>query len=357
MESVLNVKNLKVGQEVKNYKEMCSLLGQNVLDSNSKIAQIKEWQRYFDFKKEGRKFVVIEVYENPLPEPFRSDDIYTAYLQVILCNYLMQEQNLVNHCSCKLTKKQLYELCGMVNRSYVNDEDKVIKLNNFQTVNDITYKNAKWQINELNQRVSSRLSKILYRCLNRLKAKKYIHYTDIYTIVEKSEKQKIVRDATKEEISDYLSEIQFLKQELGITLINDYNSNIFYSALNDVLKEKYGWESCFPQIQIIIAKGFMKQAYEESLSLLKEEVDKNKYSVNQNVVQMFYNIIDAEYEKNRQQIEEKRKEIVNQLDEWGDSNKWVSDKEVREKYPNMRMLHENYVELQKQLVDTFIKLN
>ena len=49
------IKELYVGQEFKNYKIFCKFMGEEPKKANSKISQIKEWNRYFLFKKEGQK--------------------------------------------------------------------------------------------------------------------------------------------------------------------------------------------------------------------------------------------------------------------------------------------------------------
>ena len=62
----MKIENLKVGLIVKNYKEMCKLLEQEPKTSNSKKAQLKEWERYFDFFKDGQKIVITKIYNSPL---------------------------------------------------------------------------------------------------------------------------------------------------------------------------------------------------------------------------------------------------------------------------------------------------
>lgn len=57
---------LMKGMVVKNYKLMCELTNEEVKTSNSKKAQIKEWERYVKFHNEGHKFIVDEIYTKPL---------------------------------------------------------------------------------------------------------------------------------------------------------------------------------------------------------------------------------------------------------------------------------------------------
>lgn len=60
----------KEDNTVKNYKLMCGLIGEDETTGNSKKAQLNRWKRYFDFYKEGQKFVINEIYD----EPFATDD-------------------------------------------------------------------------------------------------------------------------------------------------------------------------------------------------------------------------------------------------------------------------------------------
>lgn len=62
----MNIKNLKEGQVVKNYKELCLLIEEENLAGNSKKSQLKEFERFIKYHKEGNKFVIEEIYEEPL---------------------------------------------------------------------------------------------------------------------------------------------------------------------------------------------------------------------------------------------------------------------------------------------------
>lgn len=57
---------LKNGMVIKNYKIMCNLLEENTKFSSSKVAQIKEWKRFFNFDKQGQKFLITEIYKTQL---------------------------------------------------------------------------------------------------------------------------------------------------------------------------------------------------------------------------------------------------------------------------------------------------
>ena len=54
----LDTNTLKINDTFKNYKELCAYLGEEPKKANSKVAQLKEWERYFSFRKEGQKIII-----------------------------------------------------------------------------------------------------------------------------------------------------------------------------------------------------------------------------------------------------------------------------------------------------------
>ena len=62
----MKIENLQIGQVLKSYKQLCEVLEESVTAGNSKKSQIKEWERYFNYHKEGNKFIIDEIYDAPL---------------------------------------------------------------------------------------------------------------------------------------------------------------------------------------------------------------------------------------------------------------------------------------------------
>lgn len=357
----MNLTNIKAKQEVQSYKALCSLLDEPIKTSNAKKAQLKEWERYFKFhKKKGDRYVIVidEIYETPLPERMRVDDIYSALVQVILCDYLRMPDKLVDG-SLIVTKKQLYEICGMVNERYVVQPDKDIAIEDFERSNQLTHQSSKWLLNEFNMRVNSRLSNIIYKVLTRLKKKKYIMFDDYFVITEKVNGVAVKREANGHERNAYLNICQKVKNEQNITYINDYNSKEFYNAVRKKIQEEYRWDDCYQYIRINYADNFTQINYELSKKELMDELNKNKEAVNEHIVSMFERLVREDYKKNRSKVIEMKQDLAPKLavGKYSDSqlNSLVSDREVSEAC-DTKVLHENYVQLQQQLIDIFIRL-
>lgn len=60
------ISNLKEGMVIKNYLTLCNILHEDVKIAASKTCQIKNWQRYFEYKINGQKWTILKVYNEPL---------------------------------------------------------------------------------------------------------------------------------------------------------------------------------------------------------------------------------------------------------------------------------------------------
>lgn len=60
------MKQINEGQVFKNYRKMCEYLEEPVKTGKSKQLQLKDWERYFTYHKDGNSFVVDKVYDKPM---------------------------------------------------------------------------------------------------------------------------------------------------------------------------------------------------------------------------------------------------------------------------------------------------
>ena len=120
---------LSIGFIIKNYKELCKLLNQEPTTGNAKKAQHKEWQRYFNYEKSGQKYIITEIYDNPLQKNDKrslgNSSIYVQHIELILLNYLSKQQGY----TATLTLKRWFLLMGMINPKYIEYEEdrKILK--------------------------------------------------------------------------------------------------------------------------------------------------------------------------------------------------------------------------------------
>lgn len=60
------MKKVNIQQEFKNYKDLCNYLDEPIKGGKSKQLQLADWERYFTFEKQGNKFIITNVYDEPL---------------------------------------------------------------------------------------------------------------------------------------------------------------------------------------------------------------------------------------------------------------------------------------------------
>lgn len=102
---------------IKNYKEMCKILKENEKTGDSKKAQQKEWKRYFDFSKEGQKYLIYEIYEKPLPK-----NMYINPIDIL--NELLICERIIEHMENPKYKDKRYvvSMTGLAyDLGYIND--------------------------------------------------------------------------------------------------------------------------------------------------------------------------------------------------------------------------------------------
>ena len=78
----MNIENLIVGMEIKNYKALCELLSEPIKGGDSKKAQMKQWEQYFTWHKVGNKFVIDKIKVDYLIPP--NNDISVSYTHLTL---------------------------------------------------------------------------------------------------------------------------------------------------------------------------------------------------------------------------------------------------------------------------------
>lgn len=66
--SILNLTVLPTPhQEFKSYSHLCEFLHLTPTTGNARMAQLKQLERYFSWTRDGNKYIVGEVYNQPLP--------------------------------------------------------------------------------------------------------------------------------------------------------------------------------------------------------------------------------------------------------------------------------------------------
>ena len=124
--------NLKVGQVFKNYKAICEWLEVKPASGNTKIAHMKDFDRYCKYHKDGNKFVIDEVYDVPLERENNryGNSEYCENLEPIILHTLKYAEDY--HIKCSVGRALTFT--NMVNKNFqftksnITDSCKVLEI-------------------------------------------------------------------------------------------------------------------------------------------------------------------------------------------------------------------------------------
>lgn len=62
---MIKLDSIATGEVFRNYSELCAVLDEPQKTGKSKQLQLLDWQRYFTYEKQGHKFIITEIFEEP----------------------------------------------------------------------------------------------------------------------------------------------------------------------------------------------------------------------------------------------------------------------------------------------------
>lgn len=338
----INTSRLQVGQVVKNYKELCALLGEEVKTGKSKQLQLDNLKRYFDWEKAGQKFIITDIYDTPLPKidsrSSGNNSKYVKCIELLLLRYLLDKKDY----TATLTKRNWWQILGMINNKYNQIERDKEKREELQKNNPIL---TSYEIKHFYQRSNKKLQQILFSALNSLASRKLIEYEIETVIVKEDDKGRMRHEiATQYEKKVILKEERYiLRYVMGyekiIQVFCRFKQDKYYAKVNERLYELYKWHHYFKRIRIVYNQEYISDAINDIGSeIIKEELnDKVVSALNNNAAYI--------YKKQRQEYEE---ETLKLFELYGTGQDISKDKIW--KIPDV------YVMAQELLTDELIRL-
>lgn len=321
---LIKTKELKVGMVFKNYKCLCECLGENVRTGQSKILQVKNWNRYFEFTRNKSSIIISKIYDNPIKKDiFTKHSKYAQDIADILIYLLKQNDNhLLNF------KKELMCSLGLVNENFKQDKRKCnlnLEINN----------SYKYHYSQMHYQIHSLIGgSVLNTTLKSLEEKNIIVVKNFYMIF-KNNQSKVGRIANEIETNNINTTIKdtLLKFECknerdiylkGKSIIREYSK-----LINEKFINNYGYYNVLKLLDIVLV----------------EQGDYNNVKIKN----------DNEYLKIKNELN------VNILNKIKKSNKRKFDKQKELKFDNsyegqenIFMFKDNYVEIQNKLADYYI---
>ncbi len=243
----MNIQNIHSGDHYKNYKVLCDALEETVKEGNSKKCQMKEFSRWVEFHREGNAYIIDNVHDKPLiilngrdsvsiPEDNKNQK-FNEYLENIIIRELLFDTPSLN-----ISKSELYIKLGFVNSNFY---DKNVKDEFLKNYPDIKQEEVLVVRDKAKQKASSSLK----YTLENLQNKGWIFYQEEYKLRFEQrngegyffdvEANNIDRIRVQEEKSNLLDDYGYYSIR---EVYANNKSDAFYSRLNNILIEKYGFK-------------------------------------------------------------------------------------------------------------------
>jgi hypothetical protein len=273
----MNINNITEGLIVKNYKEMCILLNQKEKGGDSKKAQLKEWATYFNYEKDGNKFVIKEIYDMQLEkEDGRSNNkggnnsIYAENIDRLIlhmCSELYDSKyNYID-----LNANEIMKRLKMVNENYKIGRNNINQFSRYLEVPIET-------IFDFYNSTHSKNKQILESGLNRLSGRCLIKWTRTIKVCTTN---RIYRNATDGEIEAITELEQLALEELNLENKKDVflkgKWEKFNDTVNSELVESLGILFYFYTYHIITTEKFRNMLLDE------RDKDEIEFRLNQDI--------------------------------------------------------------------------
>ncbi|ATF13667.1 hypothetical protein A616_17265 [Brevibacillus brevis X23] len=165
----MDLTKLKVGETVKNYKELCLLLGVSTKTGKSKQIQLAEFELHFKYSKAGHCFIIEDIYNVPQEKETKRFGMVN-YIEELILNLLVSKKGRVF-----LPKSQLFKVLNMVNDNYNFGRYNIGKLSKYlQIPEDNIY--------EFYELTSNTLQRAIEGGLNRLSNKSLVFWSPSKTV-------------------------------------------------------------------------------------------------------------------------------------------------------------------------------
>ena len=376
----MNISKLKTYFEttntIPNYKKLCELLDEKVTTGTSKMAQLKELERYLRYHKSGNKFIIDEIYDKPLDKidgrknTKGNNNVYGKYIEQLVLDLLVQKYQTTKERKIYLSRDKMLRALDMINDNYSFGKFNKVILSDFINADSENVK----EFYILNNR---NLYETVERAFKSLESKCLVSWKLVTTVacgLTEFNQNIILEDGTEVSVLDFIGgneeDKEIISKETHTTATDEELDTILY-AENKIL-EVMGLESKKDAFLMDMYQEFNKKVCEllnktsnilyyyksydvifhektilelEKISqwILEQEVRQNiKVTLNGIISNKL--VVNAEERQNRA-IEEKSK---------------IFGKLNTDKYSHMRSerrSEENYIEDNKNIVNTVINHN
>lgn len=262
----IDTSKLQPGMVVKNYKELCGLLGVKPTGGNAKKKLLDTLQEYIKYSKIGRTYKIEEVLKKPImfSKPLsrrdrrkkRPKNIYIKFVELILMQYLT---NSTNKGKMEVTKIGMFKLLGLVNNKFnikVCEDDFLKK---YADMPDL--KNS---LKFVKNRAYKKMDSILNTALHSLENKRIILPIPTYYITTEDD---MVFEANENDMK-LITNLEYIAmRKIGVTeyweIFSNDKTEQFYSIFNQSISE-FQWKKVDKKIKILFENSVIVQEIKDT---------------------------------------------------------------------------------------------
>ena len=307
----MNLENLEL-KTYKNYKELCGILEEPIKGGKSKQLQMKDFERYFKYHKEGNKIIIDDIYSKEKEKidmrkseyisetdkrhngnnTFYGEDI--EKLLLLMMASTMVDDELILPMSIILNK------ISMVNSNYS------IGRRNQEKLSEILKIDEKY-VNEFYDTTHSNLRSTLESALNRLDKKALLRWKTVRMVCKKVAVVKY-NELDEIEIDMDTDRVQYTIQE-EYDIATKEQDLIIIEAENKILEEMQ-----LNNLNEVIRYGKINEFYKKVYEIVKKKANIKYYFNGYNLIFNRCNII-KELEKHGEDLEEIRVKLNQKVKE------------------------------------------
>lgn len=160
----------------KNYKELCGVMDWTPTSGKSKQLQLNDLERYCTYHKEKNKFIIDEIFEEPLPKKDGrvnnkggNNLIYAEYAEKLIIHMLSNCPIDSKTKTINMSRNGLYYKLHMINRNYNVGRNNINRFSRYLKVPVSC-------IYDFYNNTSGKLNRNIERTLNRLQGQCLIHW-------------------------------------------------------------------------------------------------------------------------------------------------------------------------------------
>lgn len=267
----MEINNIKVGQVTKNYKELCLLIGEKTKTGNAKKSQLKEFERYFKYHKEGNKFIIDEIYNKPLS---KKDDRskYIEEIKDILTYYAYQEIQNTGNNVVTLSISEIINILGLANNTYSLGNSRRKELSDLLHIELVAMYN-------FYNTSRTEFKRIIDRALKNLKSRSVLIGQNTFMVadIDKNNKTLNKRPATDEECDLILDTQNGMLQYYNMNSFKDLflAGSKVYKEFMEMVNKELPWDFYYPAYKLICGKNAVAREYKNILEKKKQLNDKS----------------------------------------------------------------------------------